>query len=215
MKKIFILLIIPIFLLTSCTINKNEPIELDKSMDINITTYKDNNPITVGLYEGSNLIKEYNTTLVNMKDIAVFSIYYTQEEKLTSSNTKYNWNKYYQNYQNIDNYKIGFNLSFTTNDKIYNQTFLDPTCEYLFSPYIYIYLYDDINQPDGAWYSHVLDTEVNDNTIYSSIKLFMASNATEITSPITLTVFTYDDDDFNEEGAYIGKSSYTITINTK
>lgn len=213
MKKLLILFI-PILLLTSCSTTK-EPIKIDKQMDINVTTYKDDNPIKVGLYEDEYLIKEYNTTLANMKEITVFNIYYTQEEKLENNYIKYNWNKFYKNYQNIDKYKIGFNLSFMVGDKLYDKQFLDPTCEYLFSPYIYIYLYDDIHQPDGSWYSHVLDTEVNDNTIYSSIKLFMAQNATEITSPITLTVFTYDEDDFNKDGLYIGKSKYTITINTK
>ena len=43
----------------------------------------------------------------------------------------------------------------------------------------------------------------------------MANKATSISSPITLTVFTYDEDDFDKDNNYIGKSKYTITINTQ
>ena len=57
---------------------------------------------------------------------------------------------------------------------------------------------------------------MNESTIISSIKIFSAETGTKITSPITLTVFTYDNlDDITEDNHYRGNSSYTITINTK
>ena len=57
------------------------------------------------------------------------------------------------------------------------------------------------------------DNDYNENTIFSSIKLFMANNINDITSPITLKVFTYnDEEDFDETGHYRGISSYSITI---
>ena len=87
---------------------------------------------------------------------------------------------------------------------------------YIVTPYIYNYLYDDIHQPDGAWYSHVEENQVTNETIYSSIKLYAAEKTNEISSPITLTVFTYDTaDDFDESGMYRGNSKYTITIKKK
>lgn len=212
MKKI--LIIISLLLLTACSNQSNSPknIDLDKQLDISINTYQDNNPITIGLYEDEHLIKDYHVKLTNMKDITVFNIYYTNQDPLENNYIKYNWNKYYKNYENIDKYKIGFIISFEAEGKLYKEQILTPDCEYIFAPYLYIYLYDDINQPNGSWYSHLLPEEVNDKTIFSSIKLFMANKATDISSPITLTVFTYDEDDFDSSNNYIGKSKYTTTI---
>lgn len=212
MKKILIIIIL-LFTLTSCTKKPNNPINLDDTLNINISTYKDDNPIKVGLYVDEYLSKEYTTTKTNMQDIAVFNIYYTNKEKLENNYIKYNFNKYYNEYENIDKYKIGFIISFSVNDKTYHEQILTPDCEYLFAPYIYIYLYDDIHQTPNTWYSHLLKEEVNDDTIYSSIKLFKADHANEITSPITLSVFTYDKDDFDNNHNYIGSSIYTTTIN--
>lgn len=212
MKKILIIIIL-LFTLTSCTKKPNDPINLDDTLNINISTYKDDNPIKVGLYVDEYLSKEYTTTKTNMQDIAVFNIYYTNKEKLENNYIKYNFNKYYNEYENIDKYKIGFIISFSVNDKTYREQILTPDCEYLFAPYIYIYLYDDIHQTPNTWYSHLLKEEVNDDTIYSSIKLFKADRANEITSPITLSVFTYDKDDFDNNHNYIGSSIYTTTIN--
>ena len=84
------------------------------------------------------------------------------------------------------------------------------------TPYLYIYLYDDVNQASGTYYNHLEPSDMKDNTIYSSIKLFLAQEGIKITSPITMTVFTYDtEDDITEDNHYRGNSSYTITINTK
>lgn len=212
MKKI--LIIISLLLLTACSNQSNSPknIDLDKQLDISINTYQDNNPITIGLYEDEHLIKDYHVKLTNMKDITVFNIYYTNQDPLENNYIKYNWNKYYKNYENIDKYKIGFIISFEAEGKLYKEQILTPDCEYIFAPYLYVYLYDDINQPNSSWYSHLLPEEVTDKTIFSSIKLFMANKATDISSPITLTVFTYDEDDFDSSNNYIGKSKYTTTI---
>ena len=82
-------------------------------------------------------------------------------------------------------------------------------------PYLYVYLYDDVHQPDGTWYSHLEPVDMKDNTVFSSIKLYFAQQGSKISSPITLTVFTYDEDDIDSSGKYKGTSKYTITINTK
>lgn len=218
MKKIFIILIV-ILLLTGCfkkeselnTNTNNEKKEEGK--EIETTVYKDDNPIVLGLYIDDSLVSSYTTDKISGKDIGVFNVYYTRSNKLESSNIKYNYNKYYNEYENIDKYKIGYIVSFTCGNNIYKEQILDANSTFSLSPYIYIYLYDDINQPDGSWYSHVLPEEVNDDTIYSSIKLFKADKISDITSPITLSAFTYDEDDFDDDNNYIGSSIYTVTIN--
>lgn len=218
MKKIFITLII-ILLITGCNKKENNldtninNENKEEKQEIDTPVYKDDNPIKLGLYVDENLISNYTTDKINGKDIGVFNVYYTKKDKLENNNVKYNWNKYYNEYENIDKYKIGYIISFTVDNKTYKEQILDPNSTFIFSPYIYIYLYDDINQPDGSWYSHILPEEVTDNTIYSSIKLFKADNISNITSPITLSVFTYDEDDFDSNNNYVGSSIYTITIN--
>lgn len=216
MKKI--ILFITIFLiLTGCEDrNDNSIKEINLDETIKTNTYVDNNPIKVALYEDNHIIKSYSTTLANFKEIAVFNIYYTNKEKLDSTNIKYNYQKYYNEYDNIENYKTGFYISFEAEGKKIEQLALDPTSKHAMTPYLYIYLYDDINQVPGTFYSHLEPEDMKDNTIISSIKLFLAQEGEKITSPITLTVFTYDsDDDFTKDNHYRGISSYTIKIETK
>ena len=159
-----------------------------------------------------NLIKDITLPFNYESDIAVFDVYYTNEESVGNNSTKYNFNRFYNNYEYPEKYKIGFYISFKVGDELKEATITTPDKTFVFNPYIFIYLYDDIHQPDGAWYSHV--ESMTDNTLFSSIKLTAIHNLNEITSPVTLTVFTYDtEDDFDEDGKYRGNSKYTININ--
>lgn len=214
MKKIFWVLTL-FMLLTGCG-NDNSYLYNDIKIDmIDMDSYVDDNPIKVSLYQGNRKITNYSTTLGNFKDIGVFNVYYTDSDILDSSAVKYNFKKYYQKYSGIDNYKIGFFISFDVGDEHFEKLILDPSSKHSLGPYMYIYLYDDINQTDGSFYSHLEPEDMNDNTIISSIKLFFPQRGVDITSPIKLTVFTYDSlDDFTSDNFYRGKSSYTINIDT-
>ena len=217
MKKILLILII-ILLLTGCHEEKEatEPKETETIEIIEEETYEDNNPIIVGLYNNGSLVHDYYSYYKDDYDVANFDVYFTNEEKTGSTNTKNNFNKYYKNYENISNYKIGFNITLKDNEKEFDETILSPDKTYALSPYIFVYLYDDINQVDGAWYSHVTKDTMKDNTIFSSIKLYMSRDSSKVVSPITLTVFTYDDmDDFDETGHYRGDSYYKVNIINK
>ncbi len=178
--------------------------------------YIDDNPIIVGLYKNGKLVKDYNSKFKDQKDIAVFNIVFSNEENLGSTNLKTNWKKYYDKYENIDNYKIGFYLEFEANGKKIENKILDPSAKYNASPYIFVYLYDGIHKKDGVRYTHLEMKDLKDNTIYSSIKLYLDGKSKEITSPIKLTVFTYKNElDFDINGMYRGNSSYTVTIYNK
>ena len=221
MKKIIYILLITL-IITACE-NKNAITETPINTTSNeeeITKqpdeepYKDENPIKVGLYSNKKLIKEYNNLFKDDKDIANFDVYFTNQEQVDSTDTAFNFKKYYEQYDNIEDYKIGFYISFKDQEKTYEKVVLDPDVEYALTPYIYIYLYDDVNQEKGAWYSHITKDTYNQNTIFSSIKLYMAQYSSKITTPITLTVFTYKDEtDFDEDGYYRGNSYHTVTIN--
>ena len=226
MKK-YLLLFIIIFLTTGC-ISNNKKTEEQTIITNNIEetkeeiiedipeepTYKDENPVIVGIYQKGKLITNLNIPIIDGTDIASFDVYFTNEEDTNDSNTKRNFKKYAANYENINKYKIGFIVSFSTKEEIITKMITTPNDTFILAPYIFNYLYDDIHQPDGTWYSHVEEADVNENTIYSSIKLCAVSDTDKIISPISLTVFTYDTlDDFDENGMYRGNSKYTITIN--
>ena len=215
MKKIFCYFII-IFILTGCN---NQKFTTFKEININniiMYEYIDNNPIKIGIYQGNKKITSYNTTVDNFKELGVFNIYYTNKDILDNYNIKYNYLKYYNEYKDIKKYKTGFYISYEAEGKIIEKLILDPTSTHAMAPYMYVYLYDDVNQIPGAFYSHLEEKDMKENTIISSIKLFFPHKGTSITSPITLTVFTYDGkDDFKDNLYYRGTSSYTIKINTK
>lgn len=223
MKK-YVLLITILFMVTGCTdynkkdLKDNESNSIEKQEETvpEEPVYVDENPVIVGLYQNGKLVKNIDATIRDDLDIGSFDVYFTNEENVGSTNTKRNFNKYYNNYEDAGKYKIGFYISFVTTDRKMEVVIKDPSARYNLWPYIYNYLYDDIHQVDGGWYSHVEEKDVNADTIYSSIKLYGAENTKDIISPITLTVFTYDtDDDFDDVGMYRGNSKYTITINKK
>lgn len=211
--KIQILIAINLLLVVGCTENKNiDVITSEKIDEVVEDTYIDDNPIIIGIYDNDiSLIKEYS--LVKESRIEkVFSFYYTNEENLGSNKNKENWYKFYSNYTDIDDYKIGFHFSFYVEDTLIEKTILNPYV-FSFEPYFYIYFYDDINQPDNTFYSHLEEEDVNENTIFSSIKIFLME-PWDITSPIKFTVFTYNGlEDFDENNNYRGNSKYQIDIN--
>ena len=213
MKKI--LLVILIIFMVGCS---NEEITPSPTPIPTITPeptpeYVDTNPITVGLYKDRKLIKEYNKKFSNETDIAIFSVFFTNEENVGNNNFKTTWKNYYDKYENITDYKIGFEISMDINGENKSNLVLGPKNLYDLDPYLYPFLYDDIN--NSGYYSHVTTKDVKDNTVYTSIKLYLHHQTSEITSPITLTVFTYKDDNDFIDGHYRGNSSYTITINNK
>lgn len=224
MKKIIIILI-TLLIITGCNTKKNETTpkdttkkESEKTSEEVKEDYIDNNPIKLGLYLYTNsytnrkLLTEYSTNWIEGTDLCSLEIYYTTEESIPGTNQKKLWNTYYSNYQNISNYRIGYHISFNTKDNQIEKNILSPQDTGEIFDYIQLYLYDDINQEDGAWYSHITNEQYNENTILTSIKLTGSSKTNEITSDITLTTFTYDKDDFDENNNYRGNSKTTITI---
>ncbi len=226
MKKIFLMILI-LSLLTGCTKNlekTNEEAPNKKEIEQpkeekKEDKYIDTNPIELSFYmyydKNTNRQKltTYQTSFITGQDLCSLEIYYTKDETLATNTQKALWNQYYQNYNNIDAYKIGYKISFTTtNNENISKYILSPKDTDDVFNYIQLYLYDDIHVQDGAWYSHVTEEEYNDNTILTSIKLTGGDKAGEVASDITLEAFTYDADDFDETGNYLGKSKTSIII---
>lgn len=211
MKKI--LLIIMIILMVGCT--KGEEIKTTPTPTPTITPeptpeYVDDNPIVVGLYKDRKLVTEYHKKFKDQTDIAIFSVFFTNEKNVGNNNFKTTWKKYYNLYEDIDDYKIGFEIDVDIDGERQENIMLNPKNQHKIYPTLYAYLYDDIH--NSGYYSHVTMDDVKDNTIYSSIKLYLHKETKKITSPITLTVFTYKNDNDFIDGHYRGNSKYTITI---
>ena len=149
-------------------------------------------------------------------DIASFEVYATKESSISGANFKKVWESYWNQYSNSSNYKIGYYLSFDliSGDNI-SKTIKFPTDVFEFRDYLEVYLYDDINQIQGNWYSHLLESEVDSDTMITSIKLTPGVKISEVKDGITLKVFAYTgDQDFDSvTGQYIGTISYEIKVN--
>lgn len=180
--------------------------------------YQDNNPIKLGLYKyyGRNkdreLIKEYINTWTYHQDISSFEVFYTNESTITGNYFQDTFKEYYDRYESIDNYKIGYIVSFITNNGEVNKMILSPKDTEEFYDYLEVYLYDDYHIAKGVWYSHTTEENYNDETLLTSIKLTAGENISEIISDISLTAFTYDYDDFDENNNYRGNSKYSIIV---
>lgn len=220
MRKV--LLILMILLMIGCgkndeinDIEKNTPIseEINEKEKKEEEKYLDTNPIKVGLYNNQKLVTSYKNSFKDGKDIAVFNILYTNIETLESNNLKNNWYHYYNQYSDISSYKTGFYISFDTKEKTYESLILDPSAQYNLDPYLYPYLYDGVHATGR--YTHLKMQDLNKDTIYSTIKIYLHQKTKEIISPIKLTVFTYKDDNDFIDGHYRGNSSYTVLIENK
>ena len=227
MNKVLVFLIF-LVCFTGCNVKEYSDIDEDNIINETENTiieneevfeYVDNNPIKVGLYIYTNgkriLAETYESYWPIYTDINGFTAYYSNNKEISNARLQNVWKSLYQNYEGISDYKIGYHLKFDTVDGVVSKTILKPSDGNDIYDYIQIYLYDDIHQ-DSTWYSHMNDSDINDNTIFTTIKLTTSTKIADITSDIELTAFTYNDiDDFDEYGNYRGISSHTTIIKKK
>lgn len=177
--------------------------------------YVDNNNTPVSLYYNGKKISEMKTNIKVGKDIAFLKVYLSDEEYLPSGTFAQNFHDKFIEYNKDNNLKIGYNLSYDIEDgRHFSQTIKHVVDNYDYEGYILIFVYDDYDlYKNNKIFKHVDIEEETDDNIFSSIKLYGEAASGDITSKITLTVFTYDtDDDFDENGEYRGNSKYSMTI---
>ncbi len=217
----YIVIILLLITITGCKKEEknNKAREIDNIEAVDNVGYDDNyqdtNPIKVGLYQNNKLVKETTFTKANHKEVGTYNAYYTDKANVEGDSVKNNWYRYFKQYENINEYKTGFYVSFEVDGKKYEQTILDPSSKHKLTPYLYVYLYDSYNYKPGTTYTHLEVEDVKDNTVYTSIKLYLAQEGSKITSPITLEVFTYKEGDISKSGYYRGNSKYSMTVNLK
>jgi len=161
-----------------------------------------------------NLITEYVSTWEKGKDIECFEAFATNEKTVSGNGFKNAWEPYWNKYSDADKCKIGYCLTFTLNSsEVFTKTIKDPKDTAQYFDYIELYIYDDVHQTQGVWYTHLSESDIKDNTFMTSIKLTAGSKISEV-KDIKLSAFTYSSDkDFDPTtGMYIGKNSYEITV---
>ena len=197
---------------------KTNQIEEKKDSDLKI----DNNPITIGLYtqgnSGKTLTKNFSSNWSRDEIIGMFYTVYTNKATISGNSFTSVWTSYYNEYSNIEKYKIGYNIKYTLkNGDIIDKQILKPDDIPSLFVNLQVYLYDDVTPMPGRRYYHMTQPEVTDKTIYTSIKIVAYKETVNVASPIELTAFTYDGiEDFDKvTGKYIGKSLYKTTISRK
>lgn len=159
------------------------------------------------------LTKAFSGPWTAGKDIASFEAFATQEISISGSNFKSVWESYWNQYSGGGDCKIGYYLTFTlTSGKQISKTIKGFEDTNDFREYLEIYLYDDVHQIQGNWYSHLTTADTTPQTVCTSIKLTAGNKISEI-STINLTTFIYNSpSDFDVSGNYTGIDSYTIPI---
>ena len=161
-----------------------------------------------------NLITEYVSNWEKGKDIECFEAFTTTEKSVSGNGFKNTWEPYWNRFADADSCKIGYCLTFTLNSsEVFTKTIKAPTDTAQYFDYIELYIYDDVHQTQGVWYTHLSESDIKDNTFMTSIKLTAGSKISEV-KDIKLSAFTYSSSkDFDPvTGMYIGKNSYEITV---
>ncbi len=220
---LIIIVYLAIYLVRDIPKNKHESFANTNNVVTNNTAketpkkeeWKDNNPLKVGLYyndkeEGKRILKkEYTAAWTYHKDIVSFNVFYTDEEKISNGNLVKVFEDYMDSYdEDISNYRIGFIIEF--NDQ--KVQIISPKDTETIYDMLEIYLYDAIAHKNDSWYSHTTEDEFNKNTLLQGIKLTAGKNIKNIETDIKVTVFTYDEDDFDNKGLYKGNCTYSLTV---
>ena len=221
MKKTIIILALASILLVGCTkkeVKQKETKKIENTENVEVVpqepVYEDKNNTPIGLYSNGIKIQNFNKATAPLEDINIFQIYPSKEQS-TPSNFGQAFHDEYAKYKaNIPNLQIGFNIKYTleTGENI-SYNILNPyQTNERFSEYVLSYLYDDYANLGKGFYSHLEQSDYNENTLFTSIKLQAGGYSYKIKSNIELTVFTYDSEDDFENGEYRGNSKDTITI---
>ena len=217
MKKIFYLIIL-LLLLTGCQKNKEikKKTENIKEKNIEITEEKKEGKqsIPIAFYNNMTKLTNYRTNITTGVDIGIFSVYLSNDENISYDNYAVSLYDKYLEYKKDTNLKIGYNLKYSINgDKNISHNILSVKDTKDYEGYILVFLYDDYNNRNKGFYSHIEENEENENTLVTSIKLYPQSASNEISSKITLTAFLYNSlDDFDQNNEYIGNNKYSIEI---
>ena len=161
-------------------------------------------------------LAEFSSVRTAKKDIDCFEIMAATEDKLTGSSFRAIWQQTWGQHTDNEGAKIGFWIDFSLPKgmRVHRQI-LKPSDAKAFYDYLEVYLYDDVHQTPGVWYTHLEDKDMKEETVITSIKLTAGSKIADV-GDITLTAFIYQGEEcFDERGEYIGQVYDSIVISAK
>ena len=148
-------------------------------------------------------------------DIQTFSTFFSTEERLPSSAFSGVFRECTAKIPGAEQFRIGYSVTFFFRDsgETVTEVILSPSDLGTYFSYLEIYLYDDVNQEPGAWYSHLLPEQMTEKTLISSIKLTAGKNIDALGDTITVTAFAYRSEaDFGADGSYCGNYQTTVRV---
>ena len=167
-----------------------------------------------GTLEEYELQKDYQDDGSGGRDICVFAVFPSQKQKLSGQYFLYIWQDAVSENPGSAGKKIGYLLEYTTPEGNLSNLILRPSdISDKYWDFIEVYIYDDVNQDVTAWHSHLLDEEINDETLVTSFKITAGERISEV-SDMRLTAFLYSPDKADEiDSAYIQRHGYTVNVN--
>lgn len=224
MKKTILLFLISIILITGCTKTEQpkktvkEKEEPKQYQEAKAPEYIDNNTTPISFYQlqGNKLIKlnEISKRLNVEEDIGIFQIYPSNENEIILNKSFAEsffeeWQKYSQN----NNIKIGFNIKFKLENEDVSYNIFSPSNTMDRWKHLMNYIYDDYANRNKGFYSHIEESQFNESTLFTALKIQSSYQCGEIISPIQVKVFTYDTEDDFENNEYRGNSQSQFIIN--
>lgn len=180
----------------------------------------DAHPSSVGIYipaeDGTAaraLVTEFTAKRIAKTDIDCFEVIASHADRVEGGSFRNIWSTAWDAHADSETGKIGFHIEFILDSgEIISKQLLKPGDAKSFFEYLEIYMYDDIHQTPGVWYTHLEDTDITEETVISSIKLTAGSEIDQV-GDIILTAFIYNGPaHFDAQGKYIGDTSATVII---
>lgn len=157
--------------------------------------------------------ESFSTVWQEQQDIQCFEVFLTSDSTVPLGTYSQVWNQFADMYESV---KVGYYLEvFYADNTQQTIRILSPEDTKAIWNCLEIYIYDDVNQTPGQWYSHLEDDVFTEETICSSIKLTPGAMIDQINS-MELSVFTYKDMTyFTPEGYFLGNNIYTVQVLNK
>ena len=125
------------------------------------------------------------------QDIKCYEAITSEEAVLTGSGFTDIWNTAWNQYSNTQNVKIGYSvIIFLKTGESLSYDIKTPADTQKNREYVETYLYDDVHQTPGQWYSHLETADIKEETVATSIKFTAGEKIDEI-DKISLTAYLY------------------------
>lgn len=164
-----------------------EPAPSSPTASLYIMTHSD-----PGVSEEYAIVSQYEDDMSGGRDLCVLGAFPSDKPTLSGKNMGDIWYACLAENGLSDTLRPGFLLEFDTPAGKCEKLILGPSdITDAYWDYIETYIYDDIHQTPGAWYSHLTESEFTDETIVTSVKITAGAKISDVDN-LTLTVFLYD-----------------------